>query len=98
MEDKMDQVTSNSTNHEQAVQALQEEVWILEDAHEDLNNRSRRNNIRIKGLSESVTIDTLSATLRETFWGEAPPALALYRLHTKDAQHAKESHIITPNP
>uniref|UniRef100_A0A8C5QQ06 L1 transposable element RRM domain-containing protein n=1 Tax=Leptobrachium leishanense TaxID=445787 RepID=A0A8C5QQ06_9ANUR len=53
--------TCNTLAHH--AETLATRVETLEEALEDLSNRSRRNNIRLRGLPESVTPDALDATL-----------------------------------
>ncbi|CAH2313009.1 Hypothetical predicted protein [Pelobates cultripes] len=85
IEEHLDQTSTRSRENETAIAALQEQVHQLEEAEEDLNNRSRRNNIRIRGVPEMVGIDALASTLRELFCGLLPEAspveLLLDRAH-----------------
>ncbi|CAH2305965.1 Hypothetical predicted protein [Pelobates cultripes] len=85
IEDQLDRTSTQAQTNETAISALQDQVRLLEEAQEDLNNRSRRNNIRIRGVPETVGIDMLAPTLRELFCSllpEASPAeLLLDRAH-----------------
>ncbi|CAH2225287.1 Hypothetical predicted protein [Pelobates cultripes] len=85
IEEQLDLTVTRTTATENAITALQEQLRQLEEAQEDLNNRSCRNNVRIRGIPETVTIEALGPTLRELFCGllpEATPAeLLLDRVH-----------------
>ncbi|CAH2311701.1 Hypothetical predicted protein [Pelobates cultripes] len=56
IEERMDQATLRTDTHKWAIEELRDQVRELEEAQEDLNNRSRRSNIRIRGIPESVEI------------------------------------------
>ncbi|CAH2220705.1 Hypothetical predicted protein [Pelobates cultripes] len=58
---------STSSQHGQDIYYLSDKIQYLEDSLEDLNNRSRRNNIRIRGLPEAVDADAILPTLRDLF-------------------------------
>uniref|UniRef100_A0A8C5R2X7 L1 transposable element RRM domain-containing protein n=1 Tax=Leptobrachium leishanense TaxID=445787 RepID=A0A8C5R2X7_9ANUR len=66
-------------------ETMEQRVQWLEESMEDLSNRSRRNNVRLQGLPESVTPDEL----QDTFLGivkrlipDVPPQrLLLDRIH-----------------
>ncbi|CAH2249719.1 Hypothetical predicted protein [Pelobates cultripes] len=69
------QITETQTTaktHTRDIEALQEKILYLEDGLEDLNNRSRRQNIRIRGLPESVLPETLLPTIRAIFHSLLP--------------------------
>ncbi|CAH2319207.1 Hypothetical predicted protein [Pelobates cultripes] len=75
LENKMEEVTATTSTHEASIKELQEQFTYLEDMQEDLNNRSRRNNIRIRGLPEPSTPEALTAILHEAFSSLLPDAL-----------------------
>ncbi|CAH2301339.1 Hypothetical predicted protein, partial [Pelobates cultripes] len=52
-------LTQKSEAHRREMGNMQDRLLQLEDGLEDLNNRSHRNNIRIRGLPESVTPDAV---------------------------------------
>ncbi|CAH2283962.1 Hypothetical predicted protein [Pelobates cultripes] len=60
--------------HTGDIGAMQDKILYLEDGLEDLNNRSRRQNIRIRGLPESVLPETLLPTVRAIFQSLLPDA------------------------
>ncbi|CAH2313174.1 Hypothetical predicted protein, partial [Pelobates cultripes] len=59
-------------NQDQDLETLKERVMYLEDGLEDLNNRSQRQNIRIRGLPESVLPEALLPTIRAIFQSLLP--------------------------
>ncbi|XP_063297700.1 adhesion G protein-coupled receptor F5-like [Pelobates fuscus] len=85
LENKMADVTAITSSHEATLKEVQGQIAYLEDLQEDLNNRSRRNNIRIRGLPESSAPEALNAMLHEAFSSllpDAPPSdLLLDRAH-----------------
>ncbi|CAH2292283.1 Hypothetical predicted protein [Pelobates cultripes] len=86
MQDKMEDIPATTSSHDKAIQDLQEQIRSLEEAQEDLNSRSHRNNIRI-------TADMLNSALQETFCGllpEAPPAELLLDHAHKALRHHRQ--------
>ncbi|CAH2247658.1 Hypothetical predicted protein [Pelobates cultripes] len=81
LENKMEEVTATTSTHEASIKELQEQFTYLEDMQEDLNNRSRRNNIRIRGLPEPSTPEALTAILHEAFSSLLPDASATSTEH-----------------
>ncbi|CAH2221759.1 Hypothetical predicted protein [Pelobates cultripes] len=81
----MEEVTATTSTHEASIKELRGQITYLEDMQEDLNNRSRRNNIRIRGLPESSTPEVLTTMLHKAFSSllpDAPPSdLLLDRAH-----------------
>ncbi|CAH2282126.1 Hypothetical predicted protein [Pelobates cultripes] len=60
--------------HGSEILHLRDQLRSLEDTNEDLNNRTRRNNIRVRGVPESVSPDLLTDTLTEAFQHLLPEA------------------------
>ncbi|CAH2224837.1 Hypothetical predicted protein [Pelobates cultripes] len=72
VENRIASIYATSTSHTQDIAYLYGHMAALEDGLEDLNNRSRRNNIRIRGLPETVTMEQLVPTLHNIFKTLAP--------------------------
>ncbi|CAH2322342.1 Hypothetical predicted protein [Pelobates cultripes] len=72
VENRIASIYATSTSHTQDIAYLYGHMAALEDGLEDLNNRSRRNNIRIRGLPETVTMEQLVPTLHSIFKTLAP--------------------------
>ncbi|CAH2276919.1 Hypothetical predicted protein [Pelobates cultripes] len=62
--------------HGSELQNLRDQLRSLEDTNEDLNNRTRRNNVRVRGIPESILTDLLTDTLTEVFKNLLPEATA----------------------
>ncbi|CAH2223986.1 Hypothetical predicted protein [Pelobates cultripes] len=60
------------SQHGQDIYYLSDKIQYLEDSLEDLNNRSRRNNIRIRCLPEAIEADAILPTLRDLFHAILP--------------------------
>ncbi|CAH2324629.1 Hypothetical predicted protein [Pelobates cultripes] len=69
-------LTTTSQAHTQDITYLHAKIEALEESLEDLNNRSRRNNIRNQGLPESVTAEGLHTTLTGLLKAALPKATA----------------------
>ncbi|CAH2283994.1 Hypothetical predicted protein, partial [Pelobates cultripes] len=55
---------------------IREQLRLLEETNEDLSNRTCRNNIRVRGLPESVSTYLLPDTLTAVFQNLLPKATA----------------------
>ncbi|CAH2273468.1 Hypothetical predicted protein [Pelobates cultripes] len=73
-EANMAEVQESVHTHEGALRYLRDQLRVLEDANEDLNNRTRCNNIRVRGVPESVTAELLMDTLQNVFTHLLPEA------------------------
>ncbi|CAH2250291.1 Hypothetical predicted protein [Pelobates cultripes] len=62
--------------HGTEIQYLRDQLRSLEETNEDLNNRTRRNNIRVRGIPETISTDLLPDTLTEVFQNLLPEATA----------------------
>ncbi|CAH2293019.1 Hypothetical predicted protein [Pelobates cultripes] len=71
-ENRISKLESSTQEHAQDIAYFHGKIAALEDGMEDLNNRSRRNNIRIRGLPEAVTQEQLLPTLKAIFQEMAP--------------------------
>lgn len=60
-------LTNHSEHMEKVVQSQSREIYKLKMQLDDLENRSRRNNIRIKGLPESVQDKDIHSVLTQLF-------------------------------
>ncbi|CAH2284447.1 Hypothetical predicted protein [Pelobates cultripes] len=84
-EAKLTKLADTTSSHSQDITYLHGKLAALEEEIEDLNNRSRRNNIRVRGLPETVTNDQLQASLTDLFNTLLPEAtqhdLAMDRAH-----------------
>ncbi|CAH2321451.1 Hypothetical predicted protein [Pelobates cultripes] len=84
--------------HGGELQDLREQLRSLEDSNEDLNNRTRRNNIRVRGIPETISTELLTATLTEVFQHLLPEAstadLLMDRAHR--ALRAPSTNTATP--
>ncbi|CAH2285171.1 Hypothetical predicted protein, partial [Pelobates cultripes] len=69
----------------QDITALHEKIIQLEDGMEDLNNRSHRNNICIRGMTESMATNAILSTIGEIFQSllleVSTPELTINRAH-----------------
>ncbi|CAH2299950.1 Hypothetical predicted protein [Pelobates cultripes] len=87
-----------STAQSQEISYLHGRLTAMEDSLEDLNNRSRRNNIRIRGLPESIPPESLMVTLKGIFAKMAPeipsPLLEIDSAHR--ALRPRTLNIFTP--
>uniref|UniRef100_A0A803JAK4 L1 transposable element RRM domain-containing protein n=1 Tax=Xenopus tropicalis TaxID=8364 RepID=A0A803JAK4_XENTR len=70
LEQKVDDITTVLDAHEQDIQDLQMQLREAMDKIEDSDNRSRRNNLRIRGLPETVT--DLQAAIHDIFTSLMP--------------------------
>lgn len=77
LEDKMDAAATVIENHEQDISDLRKELDTAVLKLEDFENRSRRGNLRLRGLPESI--DDLTSTATALFQ-ELVPALPIERL------------------
>ncbi|CAH2291914.1 Hypothetical predicted protein [Pelobates cultripes] len=66
-EHKMEEVAEAVSSHDTDLQDLREQLRLLEETNEDLSNRTRRNNILVRGLPESVSTELLLDTLTSVF-------------------------------
>ncbi|CAH2283843.1 Hypothetical predicted protein [Pelobates cultripes] len=75
-EARLTTLADTSRSHSQDITYLHRKIASLEEDLEDLNNRSRRNNIRVRGLPESVSVppDRLQTTLVDLFRSLLPEA------------------------
>ncbi|CAH2299990.1 Hypothetical predicted protein [Pelobates cultripes] len=73
-ETRITSLSTTSQAHSQDIAYLHAKIEELEESLEDLNNRSRQNNIRIRGLPEAVMPDDLPATLTGLFQTIIPDA------------------------
>ncbi|CAH2274863.1 Hypothetical predicted protein [Pelobates cultripes] len=71
-ESRISKITSTTQEHAQDIAYFHGKIAALEDGMEDLNNRSQRNNIRIRGLPETITQEQLLPTLKAIFQEMAP--------------------------
>ncbi|CAH2325774.1 Hypothetical predicted protein [Pelobates cultripes] len=71
-ETRISKLTTTTAEHAQDIAYFHGKIATLEDNMEDLNNRSRRNNIWIRGLPETVTLEQLVPTLKSIFKDIAP--------------------------
>ncbi|CAH2300581.1 Hypothetical predicted protein [Pelobates cultripes] len=71
-EKRLTDTQAATTQHSRAIETLQERVLYLEDGLEDLNNRSRRQNIRIRGLPESIQPEAILPTVQAIFQSILP--------------------------
>ncbi|CAH2283991.1 Hypothetical predicted protein [Pelobates cultripes] len=61
---KMEEIAEAVNSHDTDLQELREQLQLMEEAKEDLSNRTCWNNIRVRGLLESVsTLMTVFQTL-----------------------------------
>ncbi|XP_075455972.1 uncharacterized protein LOC142495013 [Ascaphus truei] len=67
LEGKMDASLQNQVNTDNEVLRLNEEVRAMKDSLDDLENRERRQNLRIHHISESVTAEALQSYLKRLF-------------------------------
>ncbi|CAH2277186.1 Hypothetical predicted protein [Pelobates cultripes] len=74
-ETQLTALAESSRTHSQDLTYLHGKITSSEEELEDLNNRSRRNNIRVRGLPESVPGDRLQATLLGLFRSLLPEAV-----------------------
>ncbi|CAH2330683.1 Hypothetical predicted protein [Pelobates cultripes] len=85
MEARIKELTTSSQAHSQDSTYLHAKIEAMEESLEDLNNRSQRNNIQIRGLPEAVTMEGLHNVLKGLFKSILPEAsaqdLLLYRAH-----------------
>ncbi|CAH2219428.1 Hypothetical predicted protein [Pelobates cultripes] len=97
-ETKMAEAMETVQAHGGELQALREQLRSLEESNEDLNNRSRRNNIRVRGIPETVSTELLTDTLTEAFRNLLPEAsnadLLMDRAHR--ALRAPSNNATTP--
>uniref|UniRef100_A0A8C5PJA8 Uncharacterized protein n=2 Tax=Leptobrachium leishanense TaxID=445787 RepID=A0A8C5PJA8_9ANUR len=63
LEARVEEVVQQANTSADVVNQLQDRVEGLEKAMEDASNRSRRNNLRLRGLSEEVSQAALEATV-----------------------------------
>ncbi|CAH2305918.1 Hypothetical predicted protein [Pelobates cultripes] len=75
-ETKLIALSEITSSHSQDITYLHSKIAALEEGIEDLNNRSRRNNIRVRGLPEIVTSYQIQATLTDLFKRILPEASA----------------------
>ncbi|CAH2249014.1 Hypothetical predicted protein [Pelobates cultripes] len=75
VEAKIEDTASAVHSHDLAIQELREQIKCLEEAQEDLSNRSRRNNILIRGIPETISMELLQPTLTEAFQSLLPESL-----------------------
>ncbi|CAH2276168.1 Hypothetical predicted protein [Pelobates cultripes] len=84
-ETRLTVLAETSSSHSQDLTYLHGKIATLEEELEDLNNRSRRNNIRVRGLPETVTHEALHSTITDLFGSLLPEAsegdLAMDRVH-----------------
>lgn len=55
IENKLNKTVTATTQNSDHIQILQDQLDVTLSIIDDLENRSRRNNIRIRGLPESIT-------------------------------------------
>ncbi|NP_001089569.1 uncharacterized protein LOC734625 [Xenopus laevis] len=73
METKMDDVVTVLEAHEQDIVQLQKQLKEAHDKLEDTDNRSRRNNLRIRGIPESETdLQAVTHTILSTLLPDLP--------------------------
>ncbi|CAH2305587.1 Hypothetical predicted protein [Pelobates cultripes] len=75
---------------------LQDRMLYLEDGLEDLNNRSRRQNIRIRGIPETVLPDAILPTIKAIFQSLLPNA-SDQELYIERAHRALRPPTYNPN-
>ncbi|CAH2326912.1 Hypothetical predicted protein [Pelobates cultripes] len=75
-EAKMADTDERIQAHGTEIQYLPDQLRSLEETNEDLNNKTRRNNIRVRGIPETISTDLLSDTLTEVFQNLLPEATA----------------------
>ncbi|CAH2324830.1 Hypothetical predicted protein [Pelobates cultripes] len=71
-ETKMAEAMEAVQAHGREQQDLGEQLCSLENTNEDLNNRTRRNNIRVRGIPESVSTELLTDTLTVVYQNLLP--------------------------
>ncbi|CAH2282744.1 Hypothetical predicted protein [Pelobates cultripes] len=74
-ENKMEEVMETVSTHDTDIQELREQIPILEESNKHLNNRTRRNNIQVRELPETVSTELLPDSLTLAF--QKPPARGL---------------------
>ncbi|CAH2296395.1 Hypothetical predicted protein [Pelobates cultripes] len=75
-ESKTEEVMETVHTHEAELQNLRDQLRYLEEFNEDLNNKTCRNNIRVRGLPETVSTELLPETLTTIFQNLIPDAIA----------------------
>ncbi|CAH2253553.1 Hypothetical predicted protein [Pelobates cultripes] len=75
-ENKMKELVETVQTHVTEIQELREQIRTLEEANEDLNNRTRRNNIWVRGLLEMAFTELLPDSLLAVFQHLLPEASA----------------------
>ncbi|CAH2297012.1 Hypothetical predicted protein [Pelobates cultripes] len=96
-ETKMAETVEMVYAHGSELQHLREQLPSLKDTNKDLNNRTRRNNVRVRGIPESISTDLLTDTLK-TFQNLLPEFTAadllMNRAHR--ALRAPSTNAATP--
>lgn len=85
-------VTTVLEGHEIDSEKFEREIQILQDKNEDLENRSRRSNLRFRGLPESMedVPGTILALLQELVPDVQPDRLEMDRAHRALGRRSKE--------
>ncbi|CAH2254698.1 Hypothetical predicted protein [Pelobates cultripes] len=76
----LQEIQTKAADHGRDMGILKDRILFLEDGMEDLNNRSRRQNIRIRGLAESVMPEAILPTITAIFQSLLPdnPGQTIY--------------------